>query len=236
MNTQTHILLAVSVMGNTDFLNTCQHRIGSISKPSRRAIQKIVISGLIFGALLPDLSLFIMFGYAQFLGLPHDVIWGEMYYSPFWQFLGAISNSIPVYLLAAIIAWWGLGKMNSANCTERVHQTNAKTQTDTKNSLTIFLLMVCTTSLASLTHAITDLPLHHDDGHPHFWPVTNWIYSSPVSYWDDRHYANYWAPIEIVMGLIFIVILWRRYSAFWAKVLLLLAALGYVIPYYLFSS
>jgi len=211
-------------MGSSGFLDTCQHRIGFGPQLSRRTIQKIVISGLIFGALLPDVSLFIMFGYAQFLGLPHSIIWGEMYYSPFWQSLGAISNSIPVYLLAAMLAWWGLGKTDKAEA-----------KTTVTSHITAFLLLIYTTSIASLAHALTDLPLHHDDGHPHFWPITNWIYSSPVSYWDDRHYANYWAPIEILMGLIFIVLLWRRYSSLWAKFLLLLAALGYVIPYYLFS-
>jgi len=197
--------------------------------------QKVVIWGLIFGALLPDLSLFIMFGYAQILGLPHSVIWGEMYYSAFWQSLGAISNSIPIYLLAAIISWLIMKNTtlsNPAISTAHENFTNHRTI----NPKALFLILICVIALAALAHAATDLPLHHDDGHPHFWPITHWIYSSPVSYWDNRHYANYWAPVEIAMGLLFIVVLWRRYSPLWSKLLLVLAALGYVLPYYLFAN
>jgi len=208
MNTQTHVLLAVSVFGGSGMLAIFKRRL-NVTKPSTDgAIQKIVVAGLIFGALLPDLSLFIMFGYAQFLGLPHSVIWGEMYYSPFWQSLGAISNSIPIYLIAATISWLimrNTAQSNSSIDASRIaSQQNAVNQ-KALNLNSILLVLVCAIALASLAHALTDLPLHHDDG-------------------------------QIALGLLFIVVLWRRYSPLWSKLLLVVAALGYLLPYYLFAN
>jgi len=235
MNTQTHVLLAVSFFGSSGMLAIFKRRLNITKQVADGGIQKIVISGLIFGALLPDLSLFIMFGYAQLLNLPHSVIWGEMYYSPFWQSLGAISNSIPIFFLAGAISWMLMKNAEQSALSKSTSPDHTINRVEVHTN-ELFLLSVCAIALAALVHAITDLPLHHDDGHPHFWPMTNWIYSSPVSYWDDRHYAAYWTPVEIALGLLCVVVLWRRYSPLWSKLLLVLAALGYALPYYLFSN
>ncbi|MEJ6403517.1 hypothetical protein [Yoonia sp. 2307UL14-13] len=64
---------------------------------------------------------------------------------------------------------------------------------------------------AALLHLFLDFPLHHDDGRAHFWPLTNWIFQSPVSYWDRNHYGNIAGPLEIVLSLGCCVILWRRF-------------------------
>ena len=45
-------------------------------------------------------------------------------------------------------------------------------------------------------HVPEDLFLHHDDGHRHFYPLSQWRYSSPVSYWDPNHYGKIVAPLE----------------------------------------
>jgi hypothetical protein len=39
---------------------------------------------------------------------------------------------------------------------------------------------------AALVHLALDFPLHRYDGGSDFWPVTWWVFESPVSYW-DRH-------------------------------------------------
>jgi len=42
-----------------------------------------------------------------------------------------------------------------------------------------------------LLHTLVDIPVHHDDGPLVFWPL-NWTYrfSSPLSYWDPKHYGR----------------------------------------------
>ena len=63
---------------------------------------------------------------------------------------------------------------------------------------------------AALLHLLFDLPLHHDDGRAHFWPLTGWIFESPVSYWDVRHGAAWVAPIEALVGALAAITLWWR--------------------------
>ena len=88
-------------------------------------------------------------------------------------------------------------------------------------------------ALAALVHLAGDLPLHADDAHRHFWPLTDWRFHSPVSYWDPAHYGGAFSIIEAVLGVALCVVLWRRFRAAWVRALLALAALTYVaVPLY----
>jgi len=55
-----------------------------------------------------------------------------------------------------------------------------------------------------------DFPLHHDDGRPHFWPLSGWIFESPLSYWDVRQGARWVAPVELALALVAAATLWVR--------------------------
>ena len=70
---------------------------------------------------------------------------------------------------------------------------------------------------AGLLHLLTDLPLHHNDGHPHFWPLTDWVYASPISYWDYAHHGAVVGPIEGLVSLGLCVLLWRRFKGWPAR-------------------
>ena len=232
MNTQTHVLLAVVLAGSaTSALSKTNFPDPRVSSGllSNALQHPVLIAAIVFGALLPDLSLFVMFGYAVITGVPGSVIWSEMYYSPFWQSAGALTNSIPLYLIAAIAGFVLVKRTQpSALFVGETHPEQAST-----NSAAIFLYAI---SIAALLHVITDLPLHHDDGHPHFWPFTDWIYSSPVSYWDAGHYANYWVPIECILGLSIVLLLWLRTKRWWARLLLGIAAFSYIaFPIFFFG-
>ncbi len=231
MNTQTHVLLAAAIVGGI------AHRL--ISADTREAPssaeslqQGYIYIAIVVGALLPDLSLFIMFGYAMLTGVPSSVIWSEMYYADFWQWLGALSNSIPVYLTLSILSTAylrsGINKLK-ASAELQASQFDRRLQK--------IGYIVLTLSLAALAHCLTDLPLHHDDGHPHFWPISNRIYASPVSYWDVRHHALIWVPIECIAGLLLVAVIWRRKPALWVKGLLALAATSYAaLTVFFFTS
>jgi len=43
------------------------------------------------------------------------------------------------------------------------------------------------------------LPVHHDDGHRHFFPLSDWRFESPVSYWDPAHYGHIFLWIELLL-------------------------------------
>ena len=63
-----------------------------------------------------------------------------------------------------------------------------------------------------LFHSLADLPLHHDDGHRHFWPFSDFRFASPVSYWDPSHHGNSVLTIEafLVIAVPASFFLWRR--------------------------
>ena len=190
MHTQTHLLIGAAVLA----------RAGDRA----RNIAAIV------GAVLPDMPMFVMVGYAALIGLHGEQIFGEydgLYWSYPWQTAINAFHAIPVYLVILALAFWLKRDWLKAFC------------------------------YSAFLHIAFDLPFHHDDGHAHFWPLTNWKFVSPVSYWDRSHYGGIVLPLEIIGSLILIALLWRRFPVIWVKVVLgLLAALYVAGPLYFFLS
>jgi len=151
-----------------------------------------------------------MFILAKIQGVSDEVLWGEWYYSDTWQHLGAISNSIPIFLFTAVVCY-GILK--------------SWMQRFGDHPETIQAIMFA--ALAALMHTVTDLPLHNDDGHPHFWPLSLWIYQSPVSYWDPDHFGLQWSVVELIIAAGLIIFLWRRTIRKWVKSLLILVGVSY---------
>ncbi|WP_366142189.1 cobalamin biosynthesis protein CobQ [uncultured Tateyamaria sp.] len=159
------------------------------------------------GAALPDLSLYVMSGVSLFLlGIPPDVVFDDLYFSDTWQTVFAIDNSFFVW-----------GALCGLACWHRSPWAVALTG-------------------AALLHLLLDFPLHHDDGRPHFWPFSWWVFESPVSYWDRGHGAAWVGPIEAVLATSAAVVLWRRRLPMWggAAVAFLLLAELWVVRQWLF--
>ncbi|EDZ44619.1 MAG: cobalamin biosynthesis protein CobQ [Rhodobacteraceae bacterium] len=136
-----------------------------------------------FGALLPDLSLYVMAGGAlAILQIPPDVVFGHLYYSNAWQTVFAIDNSFLLWGLVLAFALWRKARAGVAFAG------------------------------AGLLHVSLDFPLHHDDGRPHFWPASDWIFESPVSYWDRAHHAGWVQPLEVTLVFICVAVLFRRFA------------------------
>ena len=57
---------------------------------------------------------------------------------------------------------------------------------------------------AALLHLTFDLPFHHDDDHPHFWPFSDWRFTSPLSYWDPAHDGRVIALAEVGLAVVLI--------------------------------
>lgn len=56
------------------------------------------------------------------------------------------------------------------------------------------LVLLCA---SMLLHIFADLPLHNDNAHQHFFPLLEWRFESPVSYWDPAHYGIWASLFEI---------------------------------------
>ena len=161
MNTPAHLLLGAAVFG--------------------KGGERKLIWAAMLGALLPDLSLYLMAGASLWvLQIPPQIVFDVLYFSDLWQTVFAIDNSFVIWgLLLALAFRWGKD----------------------------WAIVLC---LAALLHLALDFPLHHDDGRPHFWPFTNWVFESPLSYWDRRHGALWIAPIEAALAALAAVWLWTR--------------------------
>ena len=122
------------------------------------------------GAILPDAPMFAFYVVEKFLlGSSEREIWSTRYFLDQWQDFFDVFNSIPIVLIGILVAW----KVGHRGW------------------------MILLASM--LIHIAADLPLHHDDGHRHFWPLSDWRFASPVSYWDPNHYGRPAAALEIVL-------------------------------------
>lgn len=189
MNTQTHLLIAAAIFAKPD-------------QPKRN-------TALIIGALLPDIAIFGLFGWAMLAGIPQNELWGRIYFSEPMLTLTAIGNSAPLYGAIALLGWFWARARNSGS------------DGSTLPALTVL-------GLAALTHLAGDLPVHVDDAHPHFWPLTDWRLRSPVSYWDNNHHGRAFGVFEGALGIALASILFVRFKALWLRGLLALCVLAYL--------
>ena len=185
MNTPAHLIFGLTAFG----------------RPDRRA----VTAAALIGAMIPDLSLYLMAGWhLQVLGTPAQVVFGELYFSQTWQSIFRIDNSIILWGIALIIGVMARAPVMIALCG------------------------------AALLHLGLDFLMHHDDGRAHFWPVTDWIFESPVSYWDPAHYGNIVGPIEVALSLMCCALLWRRFSGAGMRILIAVLGLAEFAPVVIF--
>jgi hypothetical protein len=149
---------------------------------------------IIWGAVIPDLAMFGFYLWMKLTDVPESQIWQVEYFSPTWQLLFDLFHSIPLALL-------GIGIM----------------------------LYFKRTGVALLfgsvaLHALEDLPLHHDDAHRHFLPLSNFRLESPFSYWDSAHYGNILRPLELALMAGASVYVFRRVRSIQTQGLLIVVS------------
>ncbi len=181
-------------------MNTPAHLIfgaAAFARPNRPA----VTCAAIFGALAPDLSLYLMAGWhLTVLGTDARIVFDVLYFSDMWQQIFAIDNS---FIIWGALLGLALGSGKAP-----------------------FVAFAA----AGLMHLALDFPLHNDDARLHFWPVSDWRFISPVSYWDRRHYGGVVGPIEISASLACLVLLWVRFRTVIPRIVILLAGALQLLP------
>lgn len=161
MNTPAHLLLGAAAFG-------------------RGGGRPLVLAAMA-GAVLPDLSLYVLAGVSLFvLQIPPNVVFDELYFSDLWQGIFAVDNSFFVWGALLAVALWRRSKW-----------------------------AIAFTS-AGLLHLALDFPLHHDDGRPHFWPFSDWVFESPVSYWDRGHHSMWVGPVAAAVSLASAFVIWKQ--------------------------
>ncbi len=153
------------------------------------------------GGLAPDISVLVMVFYStRIAGLSEREVFGTLYFSDDWQRLFAIDHSFAVWSVLLATA------------------------------LLLRRSMFIAFSGAGLAHAAIDFLTHHHDARQQFWPFTDWVFRSPVSYWDPGYWGNVVAPIEALVVVVLTALILRRMSEWWQRLLTLSVALVYLAP------
>ena len=170
----------------------------------------------IAGSIAPDAALYTLFSWSRMQGVSMETIFRQLYWSPSWQAAMSPGNSAPLYLLILAIGY-------------AVY----RLRPDWRYAGTVIMVFAG----AALAHVALDFPLHVDDGHTHFWPISNWKFISAISYWDPRFYGNWVRPVEFAIGFICLIVIFRRFQARWVKALTIFGMAAYVIePLFFFLS
>lgn len=186
MNTPAHLIFGLTAFG--------------------KARRPAVTAAAFAGALLPDLSLYLLVGWhLQVLGTSPQIVFGQLYFSDGWQSIFRIDNSFILWGIA-----FAIGAMMRAP----------------------IMIAFCG---AALLHLGFDFLLHNDDARAHFWPLSNWVFQGPVSYWDPEHYGNIAGAVEVTLSLLCCGVLWRRFVGRWMRVLILLLGVIEFAPFAMFA-
>jgi hypothetical protein len=175
-----------------------------------KPLPRLALAGAV-GGLLPDVPMFAIVAGLRLGGHPFEEIFGELYWERWWQICNAVGHS---FLL------WGALALISGYIIVREGQTRAP-----KAALLLAF------SGAALVHSCVDFLVHRDDAHMQFWPLSDWKFVSPVSYWDRAHYGDWFGLFEAALGIAMAALLFRRYRSLLTRCALALCmALYAVVP------
>ena len=154
---------------------------------------------IIMGGFLPDSPLFIFYLLQKFyFKSSEQLIWSTLYYQSSWQLVFDLFHSIPLALAGLLISFY-------------------------------YRLSILIAFFASLIlHSFADFPLHHNDAHRHFLPISQWRFESPISYWDPLHYGQIFGSLEILAVIISCFLLFSRYPSKISRFFIIGIALLYV--------
>ncbi|MFB2939172.1 hypothetical protein ACE1B6_28305 [Aerosakkonemataceae cyanobacterium BLCC-F154] len=156
-------------------MNTPSHAIINLFLLGKQSLPQANFP-IFIGAILPDIPIFFFYGWAKLIARQSEKqIWSETYYKPLWQSIVAICHSIPL----ALAGWLICDYFKWEN-------------------LEIFFISL-------VLHSLGDLPVHNDDAHRHFFPLSNYRFISPISYWDRQHYGAIVSLMELFLVLLAII-------------------------------
>lgn len=180
-------------------MNTPTHALVALailSKADNRPRNLWVLAG----ALIPDLIIFFWAPWQRWgVGSDWSAIWTQHYFDAPAQALIAPFNSLLIYGALLIVGFY----------LSQRHTTRAP-----------WGMWITVFSLAALIHIGLDAPVHSHDAYRHLWPVSDWRFYSPLSYWETDLHARWVSLVETALVLISAVVLWRRFPKLWVKITL----------------
>lgn len=194
MNTQSHALMGAVLFGRTI---------------SHRAWAGVA------GGLAPDVAMIVIVASLKFSGIADSVIFGELYWQPWWQITNGMAHSFFI---------WGGFLALSLAMRPKIHRF-----WQSQDRWTLAAIFAS----SALLHTAIDFLCHREDAHMSFWPLTNWKFVSPVSYYDSQYFGREFSLFEAALGLMMAIALFRQFKNWIVRALLSLSMLAYVaVPAY----
>jgi hypothetical protein len=152
----------------------------------------------LLGGLTPDVPMLVIVATLMAAGVPGHTIFDEMYWQGWWQITNAIAHS---FLLWGGLLALGLYKRWPV--------------------LAIF-------AGSALLHSCIDFLVHREDAHMSFWPLSNYKFMSPVSYYEPEHFGRQFSLFDSALGVVMTFVLAARFKNWIVRGLLALCFLSYL--------
>ena len=184
-------------------MNTPSHMLIGAAVFAQPMAPGVMLAALA-GGLVPDIPMFVMVLWStRVLGIPEHEVFGQLYFSEGWQAVFAVDHGFLVWGALLGLAIW------------RGHA-----------------ILRAFAGSGGL-HALADFLTHNDDARRQLWPLTDWVFRSPVSYWDARFYGNVFAGFELALVILLSALLLRRLRSRWERLLILAIAAPVAVPFLL---
>ena len=172
-------------------MNTPTHMLIGAAVFARPVVPATLVAAML-GGLAPDVPMFaLVLSSTRLAGIPQHEVFGTLFYSDSWQAVFAVDHSFFVWGLLLALGQWRR------------------------------YLILTAFAGAGFLHAATDFVTHHDDARRQFWPVSDWVFRSPVSYWDPNYYGGIIGVFEVGLAGALTVLLCLRLRQ-WRERLLVL--------------
>ena len=165
---------------------------------SAGAQNKRRLGAFILGAVLPDLPTYLFFIYFTFIaGVSQAELWDSIYFDSAWTPFITLSHSFILWPLALAVG----------------HAFGYR-----------FLKWL---AVSATVHILIDFFVHAEDAYRHFYPLTNWTFNSPISYWNPTYYGNIVGSIDTIIVALLLLWLYRSSSSKKGKIAALLLLIFY---------
>lgn len=162
------------------------------------------------GGFIPDLPVYTFFVVHTFLlGTAQREMWDTLYFDSAWTPFITLSHSLLIWPLLLLFA----------SCTKR--------------------MILKYVAISALLHITLDFFVHHDDAYRHFWPISEWKFMSPISYWDPQHYGQWVGAIDsiVIVGLLgwLYTVYTNKKARIGIGLVIVLYVASTIAPYFIFN-